>query len=114
MLETFSPYTWREMCWDLKQMSRKLQSSENDSYCIADPKQIVHEKQQTAMSSTESGSIQTLTSAVKLDFINDPCLLCFVCFTYKPVYIFIFFGTTVCKYPKIIQGNPLGAWHNNR
>lgn len=64
LLETFSPYIRRWMCWDLKQMSRKLQSSENDSYCIADPKQVLHEKQQTAMSSTESGSIQTLTSAL--------------------------------------------------
>jgi len=40
-------------------MSRKLLSSENDSYCIADPKQVVHEKQQTAMSRRETGRRET-------------------------------------------------------
>lgn len=70
------------MCWDLKQMSRKLQSNENYSYCIADPKQLLHGKQQTATSSIGTGSIQTLNS-VLLNQISQMIPACYsLCILY--------------------------------
>lgn len=59
----FHIYVWR-IVLGFKNKCQENCSQVKTTYCIADPKQQLHEKQQTATSSTETGSIQTLTSVL--------------------------------------------------